>query len=223
MERARMGSLRKDVFVVLLASTSNRILVHPVWQKGCRFLPITYGYATTMRRAQGATLDLVGLCFDRKRPDPGYGYVGASRAKARVDVYLVGRVRRSDWRPVGGDAGGEDQVHPGPESESDSECPSSDEMWSGFGSEDGFAEGLESSRSLSEDNSASEPHESDFWGWSADETEQAHSYQGGFGEGHASSPSPWHPSMADDDVLPEADVEVQVQRQNVAGGLFEEK
>ena len=52
--------------------------------------------------------------------------------------------------------------------------------------------------------------------------QQTRSYQGGFGEGHESSPSPLHPSVADDDVLQEADVEVEIQWQDVAEGLFEE-
>ena len=86
---------------------------------------MVYAYATTMRRAQGATLELVGLHFDRRRADRGYAYVGTSRAKLRRDVFLLGRIRRSDWLPVGGDARGGEQAEPGPMSESDSEEPSS--------------------------------------------------------------------------------------------------
>ena len=41
------------------------------------FLPCAYGYATTIRRAQGASLDYVCLYFDADfPPDRGYGYVG---------------------------------------------------------------------------------------------------------------------------------------------------
>ena len=107
--------LEPDVFVVT-TSEGVLILVHRVQQQRLKFLPVTYAYATTMRRAQGATMDLIALWFDRKRPDPGYAYVGASRARARTDVYHLGHLRRSDWRPVGGG----DQVHPGPLSESSS-------------------------------------------------------------------------------------------------------
>jgi hypothetical protein len=74
-----------------------------------------------MRRAQGSTLELVGLFFDRRRADRGYAYVGASRAKYKNDVYLLGRIRRSDWLPVGGDPRGNEQASPGPLSWSDSE------------------------------------------------------------------------------------------------------
>ena len=85
-----------------------------------KFMPVTYAYATTIRRAQGATLDAVGLYFDKTRPDRGYGYVGASRAKRRTAVYLVGKVRRTDWLPVGGDKQGGEQEHLSVMSESSS-------------------------------------------------------------------------------------------------------
>ena len=62
---------------------------------------MAYGYATTMRRAQGATLEGVGLLFDRRKPDRGYAYVGTSRAKLRSSVFHVGRLRQTDWLPVG--------------------------------------------------------------------------------------------------------------------------
>ena len=90
-------------------------------------MPVVYAYATTMRKAQGSTLDLVGLLFDRRRADRGYAYVGASRAKRMADVYLLGRIRRSDWLPVGGDPRGNEQEYPGSLSGSDSEeTPSTD-------------------------------------------------------------------------------------------------
>ena len=94
--------LRSDVFL-LHSDQGIPILVHPVTQKGRKFLPVTYGWATTMRRAQGATLEKVGLWFDRKLPDRGYAYVGLSRAQRRSDVFLMGKIRRTDWRPVGGE------------------------------------------------------------------------------------------------------------------------
>ena len=62
-----------DIFVVKTLE-GVLLLVHRVQQQRLRFLPVTYAYATTMRRAQGATLELVALWFDRRRPDPGYAY-----------------------------------------------------------------------------------------------------------------------------------------------------
>ena len=94
--------LRKDI-VIFQSSQGSLILVHPITVKGKKFLPVTYGWCTTMRRAQGATLNHVALWMDRRLPDKGYAYVGTSRARHRADVYLMGRVRRTDWRPVGPD------------------------------------------------------------------------------------------------------------------------
>ena len=66
-----------SVFTAKL-STGALVLVHPIRAKGQTFLPCSYGYATTIRRAQGSSLDLGALYFDHKFPaDRGYGYVGA--------------------------------------------------------------------------------------------------------------------------------------------------
>ncbi|CAE7809429.1 pif1, partial [Symbiodinium necroappetens] len=65
--------LRRDVFVMQSAQGTS-VLVYPIALRGRKFLPVAYGYATTMRRAQGATLDGVGLYFDRRLPDRGYAY-----------------------------------------------------------------------------------------------------------------------------------------------------
>ena len=72
-------------------STGFMILVHPVSAGRAEdmheFLPCTYGYATTIRRAQGASLDYVCLKFDAERtPDRGYGYVGASRCRSAAGL-----------------------------------------------------------------------------------------------------------------------------------------
>ena len=80
------------------------ILVHPITMDNCMFVPFTYGYAMTIRRSQGSTLDLVGLWFDHTYPaDRGYAYVGSSRVRRAIDLYLMGKIKRTDWLPVGGD------------------------------------------------------------------------------------------------------------------------
>lgn len=118
--------LRKDVFV-LKTDAGVLLLVHPIKQRGRKFMPVTYGYATTIRRAQGATLELVGVRFDRRLADHGYGYVAVSRARRRADVYLIGNVRRTDWRPVGGDDRGLGTSELSVLSLSDDEEPESEE------------------------------------------------------------------------------------------------
>ena len=103
--------LRKDIFV-LTTTQGVRLLVHPITMDGSKFMPACYAYATTMRRAQGATLPLIGLLFDRRLPDRGYAYVGVSRTTTRSNTFLLGKIRRTDWLPVGGHAQAE-QTYPG--------------------------------------------------------------------------------------------------------------
>ena len=51
-------SLRGNaVFVVRLVGTGNLVLVHPMEEDGQLFLPCCCGYSTTIRRAQGASLE----------------------------------------------------------------------------------------------------------------------------------------------------------------------
>ncbi len=68
----------------------------------------------------------VDHCFP---PGRGYGYVGASRARSREGLYLYGRVRRTDWLPVGGDSDEEDTMR-GEESLSDEEAEIAEDIGS---------------------------------------------------------------------------------------------
>ena len=79
-------------------------------ERGERFLPCCYGYATTIRRAQGASLDMGCLWFDQhyRHAGRGYGYVGVSRFKSQAGCYLFGKLRRTDFLPVGAEK--EDEV-----------------------------------------------------------------------------------------------------------------
>ena len=103
--------LNKCTFIAV-TSDNVRILVHAVADTGRLFVPAVYGYAMTIRRTQGCTLAMAGLHFDRRVADRGYGYVGASRVKHRNDIFLMGRVRRTDWLPVGEDPDGGEQLRP---------------------------------------------------------------------------------------------------------------
>ena len=97
-------SLRGNaIFVAQLVGTGNMVLVHPMEEEGQVFLPCCYGYATTVRRAQGASLDQGCIYFDQKRyaAGRGYGYVAVSRYKTRAGCHLYGKLRRTDFLPVG--------------------------------------------------------------------------------------------------------------------------
>ncbi|CAJ1358990.1 unnamed protein product, partial [Effrenium voratum] len=116
--------LRKDVFLMRLAGGS-LLLVHPMHDKGGPFMPCVYGYALTIRRAQGSTLDCAILRFDKKRPDRGYAYVAASRVRSADRLILMGPVRRTDWLPVGKDDGSQ-QIFPSSLSDSEVESSNND-------------------------------------------------------------------------------------------------
>ncbi len=94
-----------SVFIAKLVGSGNLVLVHPMWEDGVKFLPCCYGYATTIRRAQGASLDQGCIYFDQKyrAAGRGYGDVAVSRYRSRAGVYLFGKVRRTDFLPVGED------------------------------------------------------------------------------------------------------------------------
>ena len=97
-------SLRGDaVFTARLVGAGNMVLIHPMEEKGERFLPCCYGYATTIRRAQGADLYHGCIYFDQKSrvAARGYGYVACSRFKFRTGCYLYGKLRQNDFLPVG--------------------------------------------------------------------------------------------------------------------------
>lgn len=110
---------------VLKTDRGVMLVVHPVAQDGKVFMPCSYGYAMTIRRAQGSTLGLVAICFDQPHypAEKAYAYVAASRVRFAVDLFYFGKVRTSDWTPNGMVA-----VARGIESESDaSESERSDE------------------------------------------------------------------------------------------------
>ena len=97
-------SLRGNcIFVAKLLGTGNMVLVHPMEEEGQVFLPCCYGYATTVRRAQGASLEQGCIYFDQKyfAAGRGYGYVAVSRFKSRAGCHVYGKLRRTDFLPVG--------------------------------------------------------------------------------------------------------------------------
>ena len=74
----------------------------------------------TTRKAQGSSMDFAVLYFDLFRPaSRGFAYVGSSRVRSHTGLFYFGKVRRSDWLPVGGTIG--DHVQRGSDSEDTSE------------------------------------------------------------------------------------------------------
>ena len=91
------------VFVVRLIGTGNLVLVHSMREHGETFLPCCYGYATTIRRAQGADLHHGCIYMDQLKrvAARGYAYVACSRFKSKAGCHLYGHLRVSDFLPVG--------------------------------------------------------------------------------------------------------------------------
>ena len=81
-------------------------------------------------------MSAVGLVFDRRRPDRGYAYVGASRCRAANKLFLVGKVRRTDWLPVRGDPESERIDITALSEDTDSDQPDTSDMESMSGSSD---------------------------------------------------------------------------------------
>ena len=111
-------------FVAKLVGSGNYVLVHPIKEGDKDLLPCCYGYATTIRRAQGASLSMGCIYFDHKYAKAGrgrgYGYVAVSRFRSRGGVYLYGHKRRTDFLPVGGNPE-EEHLKRGYESETEDE------------------------------------------------------------------------------------------------------
>ena len=74
---------------VLRVDSGHKLLIYPLFHNGKPFLPCSYAYACTIRRAQGANMKLITLRFDHWHVDPGYAYVATSRATTRAGVYHV--------------------------------------------------------------------------------------------------------------------------------------
>ena len=78
-------------------------MLHPMEEDGQTFLPCCYWYATTIRRAQGSSLDIGCLYVHQRRHHVGrgYGHVGVSRFRSRSGCFLFGKLRRTGFLPVG--------------------------------------------------------------------------------------------------------------------------
>ena len=108
------------VIIAKLIGSGNYVLIHPMEEDGAVFLPCCYGYATTVRRAQGASMKMGCIYFDQKKfpAGRGYGYVAVSRFRTRNGCHLYGKLRRTDFLPVGEETEGE-VLERGCQSESD--------------------------------------------------------------------------------------------------------
>ncbi len=61
-------------------------------------LPLVLGYAITIHKSQGKTLDSVKIDFDRGAWLPGQAYTALSRVRKVGDIYLTRHIYSSDIR-----------------------------------------------------------------------------------------------------------------------------
>ena len=97
------GFVNRALAVVCESLSGNGVII-------ARLVGTGNGYSTTIRRAQGASLDLGCIYFDQHwhHAGRGYGYVAVSRFRTRAGCFLYGKLRRTDFLPVGEDK--EDEV-----------------------------------------------------------------------------------------------------------------
>ena len=124
---------QNSIFIVELIVSKVLVLVSPIVEEKAVFLPCTYGWATTIRRAQGSTLTLGCVYFNQKffAAGRGYGYVAVSRFRKRSGVYLFGKLRRTDFLPVKEESPDEVLVR-GEYSMSDNDSDLDDEVMDGM-------------------------------------------------------------------------------------------
>ena len=149
---------RYGVVFTMRLTHGTMVIVHPIQQGDQRFLPCVYGYAMTTRKAQGSSLDFVVLYFDLFKAAPrGFGYVGASRARSSDGLFYFGKIRRTDWLPVGGDAMDEQVTrgHDSADSSEEGRAPSYDE------SDDDYESDESHDPTMPEDSESDGSYESD--------------------------------------------------------------
>ena len=116
-----LRSEKDGVMFTMRLTHGAMVVVHPIRVDDKCFLPCVYGYAMTTRKAQGSSMDFAVLYFDLFRPaSRGFAYVGSSRVRSHTGLFYFGKVRRSDWLPVGGTMA-DQQVTRGSDSEDTAE------------------------------------------------------------------------------------------------------
>jgi len=91
--------------ILVETATKKFVMVYP-WtdQHGVTFYPVRLGYATTLMKVQGATLDHVTIWLDTPEIEAA-GYVALSRVRRDADWKFVGQLAAAHFRPATRPAG----------------------------------------------------------------------------------------------------------------------
>ena len=83
---------------IFIENSSNDIIpVFPVYSEEQQFFPIVAGYAFTIHKIMGQTLEHITLVFDMRMLSPAVGYVALSRISSLENVVPLLRLRKSHF------------------------------------------------------------------------------------------------------------------------------
>ena len=83
--------------IIFLQASNKVIPVFAVYDQAQQYFPIVAGYASTVHKVKGQTLQHVTLAFDIRMLSPAVGYVALSRVSSLDNVVPLLRLRRSHF------------------------------------------------------------------------------------------------------------------------------
>ena len=83
--------------IIFLQASNKVIPVFAVYDQAKQYFPIVAGYASTVHKVKGQTLQHVTLAFDIRMLSPAVGYVALSRVSSLDNVVPLLRLRRSHF------------------------------------------------------------------------------------------------------------------------------
>ena len=82
---------------IFIKTTNAIVPVFPVYSNGLEYFPIVAGYASTIHKVMGQSLQHVTLVFNMRMLSPAVGYVALSRVSSLDDVVPLLRLRKSHF------------------------------------------------------------------------------------------------------------------------------
>ena len=86
-----------DKNTIFVQTANAMVPVFPVYSDGQEYFPIVAGYASTIHKVMGQTLQHVTLAFDMRMLSPAVGYVALSRVSSLDNVVPLLRLRKSHF------------------------------------------------------------------------------------------------------------------------------
>ena len=83
--------------IIFIQASDKIVPVFAVYDHGEQYFPIVAGYASTVHKVMGQTLQHITLAFDIRMLSPVIGYVALSRVSSIDRVVPLLRLRRSHF------------------------------------------------------------------------------------------------------------------------------